>query len=163
MGQKRRKSHFKKKQKQTSQVSWSWWIKPSWSLFFPWKSSWNHSYSGCTCVSKAITPTPFCVVAQSPFWERIVQVKALIASLSLSGHSEHENKWGKYLEKSRAQNNQLKAIYGKYLTFHTSLICHSVWLWLWPCHCRMLWLPRSFFSLTHSLFYSVPTSFPFHF
>lgn len=125
----RRKSHFLKKAKAnfTSVMILmnKTFMKP---FFFPWKSSWNHSYSGCTCVSKAITPTPFCVVAQAPFWERIVQVKALIASLSpsLSCHSEHENKWEKYLEKNRAQNNQMKAIYGKYLTFHTSLICHSV-------------------------------------
>lgn len=35
------------------------WCKRHYSILFsfPWKSSWNHSYSGSECVSKAITPT----------------------------------------------------------------------------------------------------------
>lgn len=47
---------------------------------------------------------------------------------------------------------------------NTSHTTYLILVWLWPCHCRILWLPLSFFlaySLPH--FILSPASFPFLF
>lgn len=82
----------------------------------------------------------------------------VIQNMKIKRREREKKKGLSVWRKNRSLNKQLKPIYGKYLAFHTSQISHSVWLRQWPCHCRILWLPLSFF-----LPYSLPILFFRHF